>query len=85
VRDTGWMQQAACHGHDYRRWFPTGVQEPDELALALCSRCPVAACCLDYSFGAPGGRVEAGVWGGLTEDERQAERRRRQRRTGATG
>jgi hypothetical protein len=85
VRDTEWMWRAACRGHDTRRWFPVGAQEPDELALKLCSRCPVAACCLAYSFGAPGGRVEAGVWAGMTEDERQAERRRRQRRTGAAG
>jgi WhiB family transcriptional regulator, redox-sensing transcriptional regulator len=85
VRDTEWMWQAACRGHEAGRWFPVGSQEPDELALKLCSRCPVAACCLAYSFGAPGGRVEAGVWGGMTEDERLAERRRQQRRTGAAG
>jgi Transcription factor WhiB len=85
VRDTEWMREASCRGHDTRRWFPIGAQEPDELALALCARCPVAARCLAYSFGAPGGHCEKGVWAGMTEDERQAERRRQQRRTGAAG
>lgn len=46
----------------------------------MCAACPVRAECLAYALGRPD---KHGIWGGMTEDERDAERRRRQRRTRA--
>jgi WhiB family redox-sensing transcriptional regulator len=42
-------------------------------AKAVCARCPVAAQCLDYAL-ATG--QQHGVWGGTSEEERKAMRRR---------
>ena len=41
-------------------------------AKAVCARCPVISACLMSALG----RDEKGVWGGLSEDERSAIRRR---------
>ena len=55
-------------------------------AKALCASCPVLDACLEWSIGAVPGdgksglREPDGIWGGLTKDERYAERRRRTRR-----
>ncbi|MGH8908233.1 MAG: WhiB family transcriptional regulator [Egibacteraceae bacterium] len=49
-----------------------------ERAKAVCRDCPVATQCLAWALQT---RQDAGVWGGLTDDdERRALRRSRQRR-----
>jgi WhiB family redox-sensing transcriptional regulator len=40
----------------------------DHAALHVCRRCPVVELCRDYAMRA---REAHGVWGGLTEDERE--------------
>ena len=42
--------------------------------------CPVRTECLDYAISRP---EKYGTWGGLNEDERASERRRRMRRANA--
>ena len=85
MRDDTWMRRAACQGMDTERWFPVGNGKPDDLAVATCRRCPVSLDCLLYSFGEPGDQAEYGVWGAMTKDQRQRERRNWQRREGRTG
>lgn len=74
-----WYTQAACDGHDTELWFPVGSGEADPLAAAICGLCPVRGRCLEFALAHPR-QTAGGVWGGLTEDERTAERRRRARR-----
>jgi WhiB family redox-sensing transcriptional regulator len=55
-------------------WFPERVPSRERRAVGICNRCPVQAACLDYALSVPWLR---GVWGGTTEQERQAMRRLR--------
>jgi WhiB family redox-sensing transcriptional regulator len=50
----------------------TGEDKPDrELATRLCAGCPVRRECLEFEL-RTGGEESAGVWGGLSEDDRRA-------------
>ena len=49
-------------------------------AKALCATCPVRGECLAYAISRP---EKYGTWGGLNEEERASERRRRMRRANA--
>src|SRR5690625_7225018 len=75
-----WRSQAACLDEDPELFFPIGNTGPalmqiDE-AKAQCQRCPVMETCLKWALETGQG---AGVWGGLSEDERRALQRRRAR------
>lgn len=64
--DTRWMDSAACQGMSdlfFGGWY--------EEARAICATCPVRDECLDWAttIGEP-----AGMWGGLTPDERAGRR-----------
>ncbi|MER0443131.1 WhiB family transcriptional regulator [Streptomyces sp. Edi4] len=59
---------------------PGAVNE--EMAKAVCSGCPLLLACRAYALGGGGWWEAEGVWGGMTADERRAERRAaRKRRT----
>jgi WhiB family redox-sensing transcriptional regulator len=62
--------------------FPIGVTGSalDQIARAkrVCERCPVRAQCLDWALHT---RQDAGIWGGMTEDERRILGRSRPRPT----
>jgi WhiB family redox-sensing transcriptional regulator len=70
----GWQSRAECRGEDLALFF-----DPDREAAAkeVCGWCPVRDECLDWAIGL---NIGYGVYGGLTGDERKAERRRRMRR-----
>lgn len=72
-----WRKLAACNGHDPSVFFPAGESGPAAgqifLAKKLCASCPVQDECLLYAIET---NQVAGVWGGLTEDERRPVRRR---------
>lgn len=75
-----WRERAACLHEDPDLFFPIGrtgptLEQLDE-AKAVCRRCPVVEQCLHWAVKA--GQVE-GVWGGATESERRALRRREAR------
>ncbi|MFB7649392.1 WhiB family transcriptional regulator [Streptomyces sp. NPDC056084] len=54
----------------------------EELAKDVCSGCPLLLACRAYALGGDGWWEAQGVWGGMTADERRAERRAaRKRRT----
>ncbi|MDX3853173.1 WhiB family transcriptional regulator [Streptomyces sp. AK02-01A] len=75
-----WSERAACLHVDPDLFFPIGnygptLEQIDE-AKAVCGRCPVVEQCLDWALRV--GQVE-GIWGGMTESERRATRRREDR------
>lgn len=81
LRPPEWMDDALCAQADPDAWFPESGEWPKVRAAKLiCAACPVRAECLDYAL-ASGERF--GVWGGLSEDERRAELRRRRELAGA--
>ena len=80
-----WRNLAACLDENPELFFPIGNTGPAllqiENAKAVCRRCEVVATCLSWAITSG---QDAGVWGGLSEDERRALKRRnaRARRVG---
>jgi WhiB family redox-sensing transcriptional regulator len=72
-----WRQHAVCREEDPELFFPIGYTGPalrqTEDAKAVCRRCHVRSECLTWALESG---QDAGVWGGLGEDERRALRRR---------
>ncbi|MFJ6070955.1 WhiB family transcriptional regulator [Streptomyces sp. NPDC093065] len=82
-----WREQASCRYEDPDLFFPIGNSESgpsliqvDE-AKSVCRRCPVMETCLNWAIEVP---PMEGIWGGTTESERRAIRRRFARRTART-
>jgi WhiB family transcriptional regulator, redox-sensing transcriptional regulator len=72
-----WRHQAACRDEDPELFFPIGstgpaLQQIDE-AKAVCRSCAVVEECLTWALESG---QDAGVWGGLSEDERRASKSR---------
>lgn len=76
-----WQMDGACREHDTNLFFhPEGERGParrnrDAAAQAICATCPVIDRCREHALAV---REPYGVWGGLTEDDREriyAERR----------
>ncbi len=80
-----WLQRAACRGEDPGLFFPIGTTAPAlrqiEEAKTVCAHCEVTDACLDWALRTG---QDAGVWGGLSEDERRELRRRRSRKLEGT-
>jgi WhiB family transcriptional regulator, redox-sensing transcriptional regulator len=78
--ETWWIEQGACIGEDPELFFPVGSTGPaieqTVRAVAVCRRCPVRADCLEWALDTC---QDAGVWGGLGEEERREIRRARRR------
>ncbi len=72
-----WRHHAACRDEDPELFFPIGNTGPAllqiEEAKAVCGRCTVTEDCLSWALASG---QDAGVWGGLSEDERRALKRR---------
>lgn len=70
-----WQLRAACRGTDSAVFFaPAGESRRDRrrreiAAKAVCISCPVRKACLKHALAV---RESHGVWGGLSETERQA-------------
>ncbi len=70
-----WQLQGACRGVNPEDFFhPEGERGPrrrsrDLSAKAVCARCPVLLQCRTHALEV---REPYGVWGGLTEAEREA-------------
>lgn len=75
-----WQHRAACREEDPELFFPVGTSGPAllkiEEAKAVCRRCPVMGSCREWALETG---QDAGVWGGLSEDERRAMSRRASR------
>lgn len=76
-----WRSSAACVEEDPEVFFPIGSTGPAveqvDRAKAICRRCAVTEQCLEWALET---NQDAGVWGGLSEEERRSLRRSRQRR-----
>lgn len=70
-----WQYQGLCRGADPEIFFhPEGERggtrrRRDEAAKAICAKCPVIQQCRKHALAV---HEPYGVWGGLSEDERQA-------------
>lgn len=77
-----WQEDAACQradtalffGYDHERIRDRERREAG--AKRICATCPVRRRCLEHALVVP---ERFGVWGGMTELERQTEERRRRR------
>lgn len=72
-----WRNRAACLDEDPELFFPVGNTGPAllriEEAKAVCRRCEVVETCLEWAMESG---QDFGVWGGMSEDERRALKRR---------
>jgi WhiB family redox-sensing transcriptional regulator len=67
-REAGWREAARCRDvEEPDVFFPDRKDRADE-ALALCALCPVLLACRRHALELP---ERFGVWGGLTEAERE--------------
>jgi len=75
-----WVHRARCKDEDPELFFPVGTTGPAatqiDTAKAICAQCAVRGECLEWAMTTA---QDAGVWGGLSEDERRALRRARRR------
>lgn len=78
-----WMDAAACKGSTTSQWFPSsGKLSARNLdAILLCRTCPVQTHCLQHALE----HAEVGIWGGLTDEQRQAMRTRTARQPSPCG
>lgn len=68
-----WRTESECRqGHDPELWYPPTASEA-WLGVAICHTCPVREACLEHSLAH---HESSGTWGGLTEWQREAHRRR---------
>jgi len=78
---TDWRHKAECRTEDPELFFPVGNSGPALLqiseAKAVCRRCPVASQCLTWALESG---QDAGIWGGMSEDERRSLKRRTPRK-----
>lgn len=72
-----WRHHAVCRDEPPELFFPVGTSGPALLqvaaAKAVCHSCPVAGDCLHWALTT--GQAD-GVWGGMSEEERRAFKRR---------
>lgn len=71
-----WRHRAICRDEPAELFFPVGDAGPAQAQLAeakaVCDRCPVVSDCLEWALA----HEDVGVWGGQSEQERRALRRR---------
>ncbi|GAA4474015.1 WhiB family transcriptional regulator [Rhodococcus olei] len=78
--DWDWQLRARCRGMDSAMFFhPEGARGSSRTwrirtAKAVCAQCPVMQVCRDHALSVP---EQYGVWGGLSESERDDRRDRR--------
>ncbi len=80
---SAWHESAACRFEDRDLFFPPEQERGryvgfrEAAAKQICRSCPVRGECLGYALAAD---ERYGVWGGLSAEERERVRRRRQAR-----
>jgi WhiB family transcriptional regulator, redox-sensing transcriptional regulator len=74
LRNTGsWPERAACQDKNPEIWYPPPGSHGHD-AKRICDNCKVESECLTYALVRP---ENYGIWGGLTEHQREELRRRR--------
>jgi len=75
--DEDWRHAAACRHHDPETWYPIGDTGPALLqiddAKKICFTCPSMRQCGDWALET---NQQFGVWGGMSESDRRAVKRR---------
>jgi WhiB family redox-sensing transcriptional regulator len=75
--DMQWLNDSRCRTEDPEIFFPVGNTGPAidqiELAKSICRECQVSTLCLEYAIKE---NQDAGVWGGMSEDERKSLKRK---------
>lgn len=75
-----WRSKAACLEEDPELFFPIGNTGPAieqaQRAKEVCARCDVISICLKWAVD---NNQDAGVWGGMSEDERRLFKKRKNR------
>lgn len=75
-----WRKRGLCRWEDPELFFPVGNSGPALLQAAeaktVCRRCSVVSECLAWALD---NHQDAGVWGGMSDDERRNLRRRNAR------
>lgn len=78
AHSTDWMTDGLCRKTGTAVFFPEGrgaaAAADKEQAKEVCGRCPVQQVCLEWAVSTG---QSAGIWGGASERERRALRRRR--------
>ncbi|HET6286393.1 WhiB family transcriptional regulator [Amycolatopsis sp. QT-25] len=72
TNQSSWRIKASCRDTDPDGLFVRGAEQ--NRAKAVCLGCPVRTECLAEALD---GRINFGIWGGMTERERRALLRRR--------
>jgi WhiB family transcriptional regulator, redox-sensing transcriptional regulator len=76
-RRPDWRDRAACRDTDPELFFPDGdnrsARTKVKAAKLVCRGCPVNTACLSWALTSD---QQAGIWGGLTEEERRRLHRR---------
>jgi WhiB family transcriptional regulator, redox-sensing transcriptional regulator len=71
--ESDWRKAAACRDIDPDLFFPVGTAGPAVTQIAeakqICRTCPVRTLCLGWAIQH---YQDYGIWGGMTEPERQA-------------
>jgi WhiB family redox-sensing transcriptional regulator len=70
-----WRVEAACSGLPHSVFFPVGDDVDEAIASAkeICALCSVSDACLEFALET---NQRAGVWGGTSEEDRKALRRK---------
>ncbi len=70
-----WRDEAACSGLPHSVFFPVGDDLEEAIASAkeICAVCPVTDNCLEFALET---NQKAGIWGGTSEEDRKALRRK---------
>jgi WhiB family redox-sensing transcriptional regulator len=76
-----WEDQGLCKGHpNPELWTPLSKASPEaKEGKRICRHCPVIVECLTYALNTD---ERNGTWGGLTQWERAADRKRAKQRAG---
>jgi WhiB family transcriptional regulator, redox-sensing transcriptional regulator len=69
----GWRSDAACQNAEPELFFPISATSASAISIKhaklICASCLVRSQCLEYALEH---RQEQGIWGGLTDTERQS-------------
>ena len=68
-----WQSDAACKGIPVSMFYPERGRPVPDTVRTVCKDCPVKRDCLEHGLH----YEKYGVWGGMTEDQRQVIRRER--------
>jgi hypothetical protein len=79
-----WMDQAQCRSTPDEKLFPAEHQKTEQFyawAVKVCVGCPVVAQCLAHadSFEGNDPKINTGVFGGMSPEDRVARRRKMRR------